>query len=105
MYINDIWKIKSNIKYGKIKFNKNDIVVLLRRKNNGYPKNIKENTDYIVKSCDDDCIFIQEKKLFDDVKISNTWLYNDIKIDKTYMVPKNILRDFNINKVLNEKYK
>jgi len=101
MYINDIWRIKSNIKYGKIKFNKNDTVVLLRRKNNGYPKNIKENTDYIVKLCYGDCLFIKEKKLFD----ANTWHYNDIKIDKTYMVPKNILRDFNINKVLNEMYK
>ena len=103
MYINDIWKIKSNIKYGTIKFNTNDIVVLLRRKSNGHPKNIKENVDYVVKSCDGNSIYILEKKL-DDEK-SNIFFYKIIKIDKTYMVPKNILRDFNINKILNEQYK
>ena len=100
MYINDIWKIKNNIKYGKIKFAINDIVILYRRKSNGYPKNIKDNTDYIVKSCTDDCIFILEKKRDEE----NSFFNSNIKIDKTYMVPKNILREFKINKVLNEKY-
>ena len=84
-----IWNLKDNIKRGYITFQEGDVVVVFRRKSNGYPNRIKDGVEYEVKSVSDDSLFV-----------SNGEYLQTIKVHKTYMIQKSMIRDFKINSIL-----
>lgn len=90
------WKIKDQIKNGKIKFQEGDQVVVFRRKTNGYPKAINDEDDYFIKKIDRDFLIVAKHSL-DGVG----WMQPH-RIHKFYFIPKYYLRDIKLNSLLDE---
>lgn len=90
----NLWIIKDKIKRNLVTFKKGDIVVLFRRKTNGYPRGVIFGVDYLVKSVNGDNLIIEVAK-----KEENLY-HNDFSINKTYFIQKDTLRDIKINQIL-----
>lgn len=88
------WVIKDNIKRGKTKFFIGDEVIVFRRKNNGHPRSLKDNENYIIRKIENDCLFVS--------KNSSIIISELIKVHKTYMISKRYLREVKINSILKE---
>ena len=92
----DTWKLKDMIKNGTINYKKGDVVVVFRRKANGYPKNLIDGQDYVVISFGDE----------DRLELLNLKDYQSkvntkcIKVHKSFIIPKTILRDIKIDEIL-----
>ena len=90
------WRLADMIKKGMIPYAIGDKVVVFRRKSNGYPKSIKDNIEYTIKRVENQSI---------EVALNSSdgvgWLQS-IKVHKTYMLPKYILRDINLKKLLDD---
>jgi hypothetical protein len=87
--------IKDKIKQGEIKYNIGDEVVVVRRKQNGYPHRLKDDTVYIVKRIENDNLVISQHSL------DGVGFLPSIKVHKTYVCNKSDLRDIKINDILN----
>ena len=81
-------KLRDRIKYNKTIFRKGDIVLLIRKKSNGYPKNIEFNTEYIVLS------IVGEQLAF--ANSVGKMFY----INRSFFTKKGDLRDINLEKIL-----
>ena len=88
------WIIKNYIKNGDITFNVGDKVFLYKRKKNGYPKKIIDDTPYIIKDIINDVLVIALHSL-DGVGWSQI-----IKVHKTYMIENSIIREEKLNSIL-----
>ena len=80
--------LRDRILYNKTIFRKGDIVVLIRKKSNGYPKNLEFDKEYVIKHING------EQLGFDNP------LGRDIYINKTFFTKKGDLRDSNLEKIL-----
>lgn len=81
-------KLRDRIKYNKTIFQKGDKVFLIRKKSNGYPKNIEFNTEYIVRNV-----------LGDHLAFVNS-VGKVFCVNKTFFTKKLDLRDINLEKML-----
>lgn len=93
--------IKDKIKQGEISYNIGDEVVVVRRKNNGHPRRLKDDVVYVVIKIENDDLFVTDADTFRSV--SSVQLNNAKKVNRTYMIPKYILRDIKINDILNKE--
>lgn len=92
----DTWSIVSKIRHGKVSYKPGDKVICFRRKTNGYPKKIKDNVEYTIRSIHHDHLIVN--LVVDPV---SPWpSKDDIKIHKTYMISKTDLREIKINVIL-----
>lgn len=89
------WKIVDQIKNGKIIFQVGDRVCLIRRKNNGYPRSVKDEDEYFIRKIDRDFLIIA-KHSTDGIG----WL-QPLRIHKTYFLSINYLRDIKLKELLN----
>lgn len=89
------WRICDMIEKGMISYIIGEKVVLFRRKSNGYPKSIKERVEYTVRGVYGEGIEIATKS-----SDGIGWLPS-IKVHRSYMIPKYVLRDINLKKLLN----
>ena len=94
--MDSIWKIKDNIKTGKVTFKKGDEVSVFRRKSNGYPKYIKDDEKWFVRKVDHDYLIVA-KRSSDEVG----W-FPGRRVHKSYFLPKYYLRDMKLNSILDE---
>ncbi len=94
---NNTWKIVDAIKRGLIVYNVDDVVTIFRRKSNGYPMNIKDNVEYTIRNVYFDTIYVATHSL------DGIGWNSPIKVHKTYMISKNDLREFKLNKILDEQ--
>lgn len=81
--------LRDRILYNKTIFRKGDIVVLIRKKANGYPKNLEFDKEYIVKDINGD-----------QIRIDNPLSTKDFFVNKTFFTKKGDLRDSNLEKIL-----
>ena len=90
------WKVLDMVKRGVITYVIGDKVVVYRRKSNGYPKAIKDGIEYTIRSITGESL---------QVAINSSdgigWL-QPISVNKNYMIPKYVLRDINLKKLLGE---
>jgi hypothetical protein len=92
----DSWKIKDMIKSGEIRCIKGDKVVIFRRKKSGYPKAILDGVEYTVRYTDNESISVAVNSS-DGVG----WM-SPIKVHRSYMVPKNLWRDWRLSLILED---
>lgn len=85
------WKIKDLIKTRNIIFNIGDIVVIYRRKKNGYPNSILDGVEYRVGAVPGESLV-----LYRDNPMQRA------KIHKTYMIHKHIWRDMKLSLLLED---
>ena len=81
--------LRDRILYNKTIFRKGDIVVLIRKKANGYPKNLDFDKEYIVKDINGE-----------QIRIDNPSGTRDFYVNKTFFVKKVDLRDSYLEKIL-----
>ena len=84
------------IKSGEIHCDKGDKVVIFRRKKSGYPKTILDGVEYTVRYSDGESIQVAVHSS-DGVG----WM-QPIKVHRSYMVPKNIWRDWKLSLILED---
>jgi hypothetical protein len=74
-----------------------DIVYLIKRKANGFPKNINDNTPYIIQRIEgnDDVLIV--------VKKTSNGYSQIVKIHKNYMSGLSTIRDMKIEELLKEE--
>ena len=95
MIKNKIW-IKDAVNNGVFNFYVGQKVILSRRKQNGYPKGIKDGEIYEVKRINNDNLIIRE------YKDSHPYLKeSEYKIHYSYFVPFQTQRDILIEEILN----
>lgn len=82
--------IKDGIRMGDIEYKVGDKVVLVRRKQNGYPKALDDDKLYKIDSIEKENIIIKKPK-------SGVHL---IKIHRSYLAPLNYLRNDLIDEIL-----
>jgi hypothetical protein len=85
-------EIKDGIRIGEIKYRVGDSVVLIRRKKNGYPRSLEDNTVYKIDSIENDNIII--KKPNDGINLT--------KVHQSYLLPLTYFRNVIIEKILEE---
>ena len=83
------------IRSGLINYEIGDEVVLLKRKNTGYPAQVEDDVIYTIKEIENDHILISKSL------VGLRWS-QPIKVHKTYLINKSKLRDIKINSILNE---
>jgi len=81
--------LRDRILYNKTIFRKGDIVFLIRKKANGYPKNLEFDKDYVVKDINGE-----------QIRIDNPSGTSDFFVNKTFFTKKGDLRDSNLEKIL-----
>lgn len=81
--------LRDRILYNKTIFRKGDIVVLIRKKANGYPKNLDFDKEYIVKDINGE-----------QIRIDNPSGTRDFYVNKTFFTKKGDLRDSYLEKIL-----
>jgi len=81
--------LRDRILYNKTIFRKGDIVFLIRKKANGYPKNLDFDKEYVIKHINGEQLCIE-----------NTSGFRDFYINKTFFTKKGDLRDSNLEKIL-----
>lgn len=91
------WIIKDKIKRGLITYDIGDEVICFVRKPNGYPRGIKENITYTIKSIDLDGHLQVAKRSTDGVG----WM-QPIRVHKIYMIKVSELRNIKLNSLLDE---
>ena len=87
-----IW-IKDELDSGQLKFEKDQLVIVFRRKKNGYPSYIEDGKLYKVKKVIDDKVFLIIPNIGDTVS-------KEFKVHKTYIIPIEYLRNEIINEIL-----
>lgn len=92
----DVWKIKDMIKSGEIRYIEGDKVVIFRRKKSGYPKAILDGVEYTVRHTDNESISVAVNSS-DGVG----WM-QPIKVHRSYMVHKNLWRDWKLSLILED---
>ena len=92
-----IWKIKDNIKTGKVTFQVGEEVSVFRRKYTGYPHYIKDDEKWFVREVDRDYLIVAKHS-----EDGIGWLQGR-RIHKSYFLPKYYLRDMKLNSLLSEK--
>jgi hypothetical protein len=92
----DVWKIKDMIKSGEIRYIEGDKVVIFRRKKSGYPKAILDGVEYTVRHTDNESISVAVHSS-DGVG----WM-QPIKVHRSYMVHKNLWRDWKLSLILED---
>ena len=80
--------LRDRILYNKTIFHKGDIVVLIRKKSNGYPKNLDFDKEYIIIRINGEQICI-----INDIG-------KEFYCNKTFFTKKGDLRDSNLEKIL-----
>ena len=90
------WKIKDKINQGDITYNINDEVVVVRRKQNGYPHKLKDDVVYIVRQIENDNLIIAQHSL------DGKGFLPQIKVHRTYVCNKSLLRDIKIDEILKQ---
>ena len=91
------WVVKNMIKSGVITYEVGNEVVLLKRKQNGYPKYLKDDEVYIIRGIVNDDILVAQHS-FDGLGWNQSR-----KVHKTYLINKSDLRDIKIDSILNNK--
>lgn len=86
--------IKDKIKQGEISYNIGDEVVVVRRKKNGHPRNLKDGISYIIRDIENDNLIVAEHSS------DGIGFLQPIKVHKTYVCNKSLLRDIKINDIL-----
>ena len=84
------------IKSGQIRCIEGDKVVIFRRKKSGYPKAILDGVEYTVRHTDNESLRVAVNSS-DGVG----WM-QPIKVHRSYMVPKNIWRDWKLSLILED---
>jgi hypothetical protein len=92
----DVWKIKDMIKSGEIRCIEGDKVIIFRRKKSGYPKAILDGVEYTVRHTDNESISVAVHSS-DGVG----WMQS-IKVHRSYMVHKNLWRDWKLSLILED---
>jgi hypothetical protein len=92
----DLWKIKDMIKSGQIRCIKGNKVVIFRRKKSGYPRAILDGVEYIVRSTDNDSLYVAVNSE------DGAGGMPPIKVHRSYMVPKSIWRDWRLTLILED---
>lgn len=87
------WKIEDSIKRGIIDYQVGDEVVIFKRKKNGHPRSIKDDTTYIIKKIDYDGHLHVIPKNFNIVHAT--------RVHKMYMIQLSILREIKLNSIFN----
>jgi len=90
--------IKDKIKSGEISFQIGDEVVVYTRKLNGYPRSLKDNTSYYVRSMDPDGHLIVAEHSSDGIGF-----LQPVRVHKMYLIKKSDLREFKLNKLFETK--
>lgn len=91
------WIIKDKIKRGLISYNIGDEVVCFRRKPNGHPRGIENNTIYTIKGIDlDDHLHVAKRSK------DGYGFMQPIRVHKTYMINKSELRNIKLNSLFDE---
>jgi hypothetical protein len=91
------WLIQDKIRRGLIDFVVGDEVICFTRKNNGYPRAIKDGFVYVIKHIDIDGHLMVTQRASNGVGFSQP-----IRVHKIYMIKKSDLRELKINELLNE---
>lgn len=84
------------IKSGSIRYKKGDKVVIFRRKKSGYPKAILDGVEYTVRNLENESLQVA---LHSSDGVG--WM-QPIKVHRSYMIPKNVWRDFRLTLILEE---
>lgn len=90
------WYIKDKINQGEINYNIGDEVVVIRRKQNGYPHKLKDDVIYIVRQIENDNLIVAQHSL------DGVGFLQPIKVNRTYVCSKSLLRDIKINDILKQ---
>ena len=76
-----------------------DVVYLIKRKANGFPKNINDNTPYIIQDIEgNNDVLIIARQASDGIGY-----YQSVKIHKSYMSGLSTIRDMKIEELLKEE--
>ena len=76
-----------------------DVVYLIKRKANGFPKNINDNTPYIIRDIEgNNDVLIIARRASDGIAY-----YLSVKIHKSYMSGLSTIRDMKIEELLKEE--
>lgn len=76
-----------------------DVVYLIKRKANGFPKNINDNTPYIIQDIEgNNDVLIIARQASDGIGY-----YQSVKIHKSYMRGLSTIRDMKIEELLKEE--
>lgn len=84
------------IKSGQIRCIEGDKVVIFRRKKSGYPKAILDGVEYTVRHTDNESLRVAVHS-----SDGHGWM-QPIKVHRSYMVPKNIWRDWKLSLILED---
>lgn len=90
------WKIKDKINQGDITYNINDEVVVVRRKQNGYPHKLKDDVVYIVRNIENDNLIVSQHSS------DGVGFLQSVKVHCSYVCNKSLLRDIKIDEILKQ---
>jgi hypothetical protein len=89
-----IW-IKDELDSGQLKFEEDQIVIVYRRKKNGYPSHIEDGKLYKVIKINGDILYL----IIPNISIDNG-ISREFKVHRTFVIPIYYLRNEIINEIL-----
>jgi len=96
----EIWKIKDDIKFDRIKFLEGDTVMLFSKNNDGYPKVLKIGDIGVVKTVELNHVIVDFNPTYGMWIDSSKLINSRIKLPKKLLVEKVYLRDLKLRKIL-----
>jgi len=96
----EIWKIKDDIKYGRINFTEGDSVMLFSKNHDGYPKILKIGDIGVVKTVELNHVIVDFSPTYGMWIDSSKLINPKIKLPKKLLVEKVYLRDLKLRKIL-----
>jgi len=96
----EIWKIKDDIKFDRIKFLEGDTVMLFSKNNDGYPKILKIGDIGVVKTVELNHVIVDFSPTYGRWIDSSKLINSRIKLPKKLLVEKVYLRDLKLRKIL-----
>ena len=96
----EIWKIKDDIKFDRIKFLEGDTVMLFSKNNDGYPKVLKIGDIGVVKTVELNHVIVDFSPTYGRWIDSSKLINSRIKLPKKLLVEKVYLRDLKLRKIL-----
>ena len=96
----EIWKIKDDIKFDRIKFLEGDTVMLFSKNNDGYPKVLKLGDIGVVKTVELNHVIVDFSPTYGRWIDSSKLINSRIKLPKKLLVEKVYLRDLKLRKIL-----
>ena len=91
----NVRKLVDKIKSGEVTYKTGDLLVLIRRKGNGYPRAVKDGEEWYLKKVENEFLIIAKRSLD-----GNSWLQPK-RIHRTYFIPKTFLRNLKLEELLN----